>query len=103
MVNNPDLSPIAHASGVEEPDVRTRVEHCKALLVILSAEGQSVGADAREQMARLNIWAANMGVFTEGRQSLVSRLNDAGEAGKLILHLLQTLENELGEKSHSPP
>ncbi|KAL4766966.1 hypothetical protein BDW60DRAFT_170629 [Aspergillus nidulans var. acristatus] len=95
VVHNPGLSPITRVLGAEAPDVRARVEHCKTLLAILSAEGHGVGADAREQLARLNIWAANMGVFTDGRQSLASRLNDAGEAGKLILYLLQTLENEL--------
>ncbi|KAK2032674.1 hypothetical protein LX32DRAFT_167054 [Colletotrichum zoysiae] len=72
---------------------------CKGLLHQLSAyDGLAGGAEARELKASFNIWAANMGAFREGQQSLASRLKSAPQISRLVQQLLLTLQHDL-EKS----
>jgi hypothetical protein len=47
-------------------------------------------------MASFNIWAANMGVFHEGRQSLTSRLKSTPDISELAQQLLVALKWDLG-------
>ncbi|KAH6697367.1 hypothetical protein F5X68DRAFT_226746 [Plectosphaerella plurivora] len=78
-------------------DIRTKIQHCKDMLATLQSESDGIGVeiDPNEQLARLNIWATNMGVFSEGRKSLALRLHDADEAGKLIVRLISMFEIEI--------
>lgn len=77
-------------------DVRELSIRCRELLQRLSVHD---GARAREQMASLNIWAANMGVFRQGQQSIASRLSSAPEIGKLIQQLLKVLSRDIGNQN----
>ncbi|UKZ64246.1 uncharacterized protein TrAtP1_005465 [Trichoderma atroviride] len=73
-------------------DLRESSVRCRELLHQLSIHD---GARVREQMASFNIWAANMGVFRQGRQSIASRLSSAPEISKLIQQLLETLKRDV--------
>jgi hypothetical protein len=44
-----------------------------------------------DQLARFNIWAANLGVFARGHASADHRLRDCDEIRNLILQLLEAL------------
>ncbi|KAK1254167.1 hypothetical protein MKX08_008162 [Trichoderma sp. CBMAI-0020] len=80
-------------------DLRESSIRCRELLHQLSIHD---GARVRDQMASFNIWAANMGVFRQGQQSIASRLSSAAEISKLVQQLLDTLkrnvEKELSRK-----
>lgn len=75
---------------------------CRELLHQLTADGGVAGgAEAGELKASFNIWAANMGVFREGRQSLASRLKNAPQISRLVQQLLMTLRHYLGNSCNS--
>ncbi|RSL41640.1 hypothetical protein CEP54_015754 [Fusarium duplospermum] len=77
-------------------DIRELSIRCRELLHQLSADdGPADGAEARELMAGFNIWAANMGVFRDGQQSLTSRLKNAPQICELVQQLLMVLERDL--------
>ncbi|KAM5347455.1 hypothetical protein ACJ41O_010460 [Fusarium nematophilum] len=92
-----DTPSIAQTSDETLSDLRQISIRCRLLLHKLSTPPDSPtdGAEAREQMASFNIWASNMGVFREGRQSLSSRLKSAPEISELAQQLLLTLERDL--------
>ncbi|KAM0414538.1 hypothetical protein ACHAPT_013618 [Fusarium lateritium] len=96
MASQDDAPSIAQASGETLSDLKETSIRCRALLHKLSAEdGPTNGVAAREQMASFKIWAANMGIFREGRQSLASRLKGAPEISELAHQLLVALERDL--------
>lgn len=77
-------------------DIREASTRCKALLRDLSKGGNTNAAEAREQMESFNSWVANMGVFDEGRESIVSRLKCVADTSKLVKQILLSLEYKLG-------
>lgn len=77
-------------------DLRELSIRCRELLHGLSTHD---GARVREQMASFNIWAANMGVFRKGQQSIASRLSSAPDISKLIQQLLETLKRDIGNQN----
>lgn len=54
-------------------------------------------AQARDTMAGFNIWAADLGVFCDGRQSLASRLKSVPKISELVQRLLVALRRDLGK------
>ena len=92
-------STLLQTSDVQLSNLRELSIPCRALLHQLSASNRRANTDvleARESMASFNIWAANIGVFREGRQSLTSRLKSAPEISRLGQQLLSTLKRDLG-------
>lgn len=78
-------------------DIRELSTRCKELLRQLSTDyGPGGLVEVRDMMARFNIWAANMGVFREGRQSAASRLKNAPQIAELVHQLLVALRRDLG-------
>lgn len=77
-------------------DLRELSIRCRELLHQLSIHD---GARVRDQMASFNIWAANMGVFREGQQSIAHRLSSAPETSKLIQQLLEVLRRDIGNQN----
>lgn len=99
MEGNDEEPTVAQTSDETLSDLRKLSIQCRALLHKLSANDgptDTDGAEARELMASFNIWAANMGVFREGRQSLTSRLKSAPEISELVQQLLVALKRDLG-------
>lgn len=81
-------------------DLRELSIRCRALLHQLSTDdGVDNGVEIRELKASFNIWAANMGVFNEGRQSLASRLKSVPKISKLVQQLLLVLQHDLGNST----
>ncbi|KAK5656654.1 hypothetical protein OQA88_4634 [Cercophora sp. LCS_1] len=79
----------------DSSEITALVARCKHHLSTVSSSNTESAPEARVQLARLNVWASNMGVFSAGRQSLVSRLSGSHETRKLILHQLVSLEATL--------
>jgi len=80
----------------DSSEITALVESCKRHLSTLSSTEVESAPEARVQLARLNVWARNMGVFVAGHQSFVSRLNGSHEVGKVIFQQLVFLESILG-------
>ncbi|KAI0446278.1 hypothetical protein F4803DRAFT_568292 [Xylaria telfairii] len=112
METNNEESTIAQTSDETLSDLRELSIQCRELLHHLSVNNRPTstdGAEARELMANFNTWAANMGVFREGLQSLNSRLKSAPDISKLVQQLLIALQRSLekillrmGNKDDSP-
>ncbi|KAI0881979.1 uncharacterized protein GGS22DRAFT_171263 [Annulohypoxylon maeteangense] len=92
MEGNDEEPIIDHTSDKTLSDLRELSIQCRALLHQLPA---TAGPEAIDLMASFNIWAANMGVFREGRQSLTSRLKSAPEISELVQQLLVALKRDL--------
>lgn len=86
-------------------DLRELSIRCRELLHELSTDdggaATAEGLEARELMATFNIWAANMGVFREGRQSLASRLQSTPQISELVRQLLELLKRDLCKSAPS--
>jgi hypothetical protein len=79
-------------SGIRESSTR-----CRDLLnQISSLDSITDAADARDIITSFNIWAANLGIFDEGRLSVAYRLKDAPQGSHLTEKLLIELERHLG-------
>lgn len=70
---------------------------CQDLFKIYVARllASSTSADAGEQQARFNIWAANMGVFADERASLDHRLKEDNEVRTMVIQLLDLINRNL--------
>lgn len=77
-------------------DVRDVTIRCRELLHHLSLKDDDEMV-AKELMASFNVWAANMGVFRQGRQSLASILRSAPQIKEIVYQLLRVLKNDLGQ------
>ncbi|CAJ0549768.1 Ff.00g033810.m01.CDS01 [Fusarium sp. VM40] len=78
-------------SGIRELSIR-----CRDLLNQMSTlDSITDAADARDIMTSFNIWAANLGIFDEGRLSVAYRLKDAPQVSHLTEKLLIELERYL--------
>ncbi|KAF4463390.1 serine threonine kinase [Fusarium albosuccineum] len=96
---NHDDAPSSEASEETPPDLKEISVRCRALLHELSTSGNASNALAgTELMASFNIWAANMGVFRQGQQSLASRLRSAPDIRELVHQLLVALERDLEKR-----
>lgn len=79
-------------SGIRELSIR-----CRDLLnQMATLDSITDAADARDIMTSFNIWAANLGIFDEGRLSVAYRLKDAPQVSQLTEKLLIELERYLG-------
>ncbi|KIL92993.1 hypothetical protein FAVG1_04174 [Fusarium avenaceum] len=78
-------------SGIRELSIR-----CRDLLnQMATLDSITDAADARDIMTSFNIWAANLGIFDEGRLSVAYRLKDAPQVSHLTEKLLLELERNL--------
>ncbi|KAL2678788.1 hypothetical protein Neosp_009539 [[Neocosmospora] mangrovei] len=95
------------ASGETLADIRETSIRCRELIHQLSDDDDlDDRVEARELMSGFNNWAANMGVFREGQQSLTYRLGSAPQISELVQQLLVTLQRDLDDDevlSRSPP
>jgi hypothetical protein len=55
-----------------------------------------------DQLARFNIWAANLGVFAEAHASLDYRLRDSPKVKALMMQQLQALQRKLQSGTYLP-
>ncbi|KAI1739865.1 hypothetical protein F4680DRAFT_126310 [Xylaria scruposa] len=95
MEENVEEQIIAQTSNETLSGLRELTIECRSLLHQLSVDTNKV--EAEDLMASFNIWAANMGVFSEGRQSLTFRLKSAPDISKLVQQLLVALKRDLGK------
>ncbi|KAI0543458.1 hypothetical protein F4679DRAFT_577614 [Xylaria curta] len=98
MEENIEEQIIAESSNETLSDLRELTIQCRALLHQLSFINRPTHTDraeASDLMASFNIWAANMGVFRTGRQSLTFRLKSAPDISKLVQQLLVALKRNL--------
>ncbi|KAL7929061.1 hypothetical protein V8C35DRAFT_284694 [Trichoderma chlorosporum] len=88
----------ALASDQTLSDIRATSLRCKERLHNLSNDHSADAADtaeAAEQMANFKLWAAELGVFGEGRQSMAQCLTGVPHISTLVGQLLVDLEYRL--------
>jgi hypothetical protein len=97
MENQVDESSVLPISKQTLSDIRELSIRCRDLLNQMSTlDFVTDAANARDIMTSFNIWAANMGIFDEGRLSVAYRLKDAPQGSHLTEKLLIELERHLG-------
>lgn len=80
-------------------DIGSAAARCQALLESLSGRNSELleeNGDAAKQLTNFNIWAAGVGAFRDGHESLTLRLKSAPELGSQISQLLTSLALNLG-------
>ncbi|KAM0552645.1 hypothetical protein ACHAPJ_007742 [Fusarium lateritium] len=98
MENQVDDSSVLPTSKQTLSNIRELSIRCRDLLNRVSTlDSITDAADARDTMTSFNIWAANLGVFEEGRLSIAYRLKDAPQVSHLTENLLIELERHLEE------
>ena len=97
MENQVDDSSVLPTSKQTLSNIRELSIRCRDLLNRVSTlDSITDAADARDTTTGFNIWAANLGVFEEGRLAITYRLKDAPQVSHLTENLLIELERHLG-------
>jgi hypothetical protein len=83
---------------MENASTATITSHAWACAIrfnaLVSQASQTTSA-FEDQLARFNIWAANIGVFAEAHASLDYRVRNSPKVKAMIMQLLQALKRKL--------
>lgn len=103
LPNVPEGLELPVASDTQLQDIRSTATRCRALLQKLAKADElsaQTDTEAIKQLTAFNIWAANVGVFRPGQQSLAARIKSLPETSASIQQFLLSLEANLGKKYH---
>ena len=71
------------------------LDHClRRAYSVLAPQNSTLIED---QLGRLSIWAANMGVFAPGRASMDHRLREAPDVLRIVVALLSLVKSRTGD------
>lgn len=68
---------------------------CVRVLDRLACSDESIQEWAEDQTARLNLWAASLGVFADGRRSVEYRLRLNSDVCDVLVQILVALKDNL--------
>jgi hypothetical protein len=68
---------------------------CAIRFNVLVGQASQTTSAFEDQLARFNIWAANIGVFAEAHASLDYRIRNSPKVKVMVMQLLQALKRKL--------
>lgn len=81
--------------NVRTATIAGRARACAIRLNEVVSQSHQAMPAFEDQLARFNIWAANIGVFAEGHASLDYRVRNSNKVKAMVMQLLQTLQRKL--------
>ncbi|TVY85465.1 Ankyrin repeat and KH domain-containing protein [Lachnellula suecica] len=81
--------------GSNAATIASRAWACTIRFNQMTSQSRWGGLEFGDQLARFNIWAANIGVFAEAHASLDYRVRNSAKAKMMMLRLLKSLQRKL--------
>jgi hypothetical protein len=86
---------------LHQTNTRTTVAISEACVVLFTAFSKHQPQWSEDQLARFNIWTANLGVFENGHASVDYRLRDHPDVLNLVIQQLDVLKINLEKRMYS--